>query len=189
VTATPAAPLDGETPEMLGEAPTQKDLPLLATLLTVTATLPVLAPLGTVTLMKLALQVEAVPALTPLKATVLPPWLAPRLLPVMVTTVPTSPDVGHKLEMVGGVVTAKDMPLLATPFTVTTTFPVLAPLGTTAVTLVVLQLAAMPALTPLKVTALLPWLAPKLLPVMVTAVPTGPEVGDRLEIVGVGVVM
>jgi hypothetical protein len=50
--------------------------------------------------------------------------------------------------------------------------------------LAALQLKALPALVPLKVTVLLPWLTPKLLPVMVTAVPTGPEVGDRLETLG-----
>jgi hypothetical protein len=50
--------------------------------------------------------------------------------------------------------------------------------------LVALQLKALPALVPLKLTVLLPWLVPKLLPVMVTAVPTGPEVGDSPEMLG-----
>jgi hypothetical protein len=49
-----------------------------------------------------------------------------------------------------------------------------------------LQLEALPALVPLKVTVLLPWLVPKLLPVMVTAVPISPEVGDRLEMLAAG---
>jgi hypothetical protein len=132
--------------------------------------------------MLVALQFEAVPALVPLKVTVLLPWLAPKLAPVMVTAVPTSPEVGDKLEMLGG--TVKGTPLLAKPLTVTTTFPVVAPLGTAAVMLAALQLEALPALVPLKLTVLLPWLVPKLLPVMVTAVPTGPEVGDSPEMLG-----
>ena len=41
------------------------------------------------------------------------------------------PDVGLRLVMLGaGTVTVKLTPLLATPPTVTTTFPVVAPLGT-----------------------------------------------------------
>ena len=42
-------------------------------------------------MMLVALQFEAVPALVPLKVTVLLPWLAPKLLPVMVTAVPLCP--------------------------------------------------------------------------------------------------
>jgi hypothetical protein len=40
------------------------------------------------------------------------------------------------------------------------------------------------AAVPLKVTVLLPCVAPKFAPVMVTAVPTGPLVGERLVNVG-----
>jgi hypothetical protein len=50
--------------------------------------------------------------------------------------------------------------------------------------LLALQLLAVPALAPLKVTVLLPWLVPKLLPAIVTAVPTGPEAGAKLEMLG-----
>src|SRR5438105_9083721 len=71
-------------------------------------------------------------------------------------------------------------PLLATPPTVTTTLPVVAPPGTDATMLVALQLVVL-AVVPLKATAPV---VPKLVPVMVTAVPTGPEVGFRLVIVG-----
>ena len=39
---------------------------------------------------------------------------------------------------------------------------------------------------PLKLTVLLPCLAPKLVPVIVTDVPTTPEVGEMLVIWGVG---
>lgn len=75
------------------------------------------------------------------------------------------------------------MPLLATPPTVTTTLPVVAPEGTGTTRLVALQLAG-DAVVPLNVTVLVPWLAPKLEPAIVTEVPTGPEVGFKLEMPG-----
>ena len=53
-----------------------------------------------------------------------------------------------------GEVTVKSTPLLETPETVTTTFPVVAPLGTGITTLVALQLVAVPAGMALKVTVL-----------------------------------
>jgi len=74
-----------------------------------------------------------------------------------------------------GVVTVKLTPLLAAPPTVTTTFPVVAPLGTATAMLVALQLVGVPAV-PLNVTVLVPCVAPKFVPVIVTEVPTGPDV-------------
>jgi hypothetical protein len=76
-------------------------------------------------------------------------------------------------------------PLLATALTVTTTFPLVAPAGTGTTTLVLLQLVGV-ATVPSNVTVLAPWVAPKFVPVIVTEVATGPDVGDRLVIVGVG---
>ena len=73
-----------------------------------------------------------------------------------------------------GTVTVKFTPLLATPPTVTATFPVVAPLGTGTVILVALQTVGVPAV-PLNVTVLVPCVAPKFVPVIVTAVPTGPD--------------
>ena len=67
-------------------------------------------------------------------------------------------------------------PLLACPPTVTTTLPVVAPAGTATVMLAVLQALAIPADVPLKVTVLVPCVAPKFVPVMVIDVPTAPEV-------------
>ena len=64
--------------------------------------------------------------------------------------------------------------MLATPPTVTTMLPFVAPLGTATVILEALQLLAVPAETPLKVTVLVPCKAPKFAPVIVTGVPTGP---------------
>ena len=77
-------------------------------------------------------------------------------------------------------VTAKLMPLLAAPPTVTTTFPVVAPVGTDVAMLVEVQLVVVVGV-PLNVTVPED---PKLVPVIVTAVPTGPEVVDRLVIFG-----
>ena len=77
----------------------------------------------------LALQLVGVAA-GPLNVTVLAPWLAPKLVPAIVTDVPTAPEVGEKLVMLGVGNTVKLTPLLATPETVTTTFPVAAPVGT-----------------------------------------------------------
>jgi hypothetical protein len=73
------------------------------------------------------------------------------------------------------VVTVKFTPLLATPPTVTTTFPVVAPVGTGTTMLVGLQLVGVPAV-PLNVTVLVPCVAPKFVPVLVTDVATGPDV-------------
>ena len=82
-------------------------------------------------------------------------------------------------------VTENWMLLLVTPFTVIFALPVVAPLGTVAATAVALQLVAV-ASSPLKLTMLAPCVCPKLVPAIMTVVPTGPEAGDRLVIVGAG---
>src|SRR5258707_15724517 len=56
-------------------------------------------------------------------------WVAPKLVPAIVTAVAAGPVVGERLVMVGGTVTVNEMPLLAHPPTVTTTLPVVAPAG------------------------------------------------------------
>ncbi len=76
--------------------------------------------------------------------------------------------------------------MLARPPTVTTTEPVVAPVGTGTAMLVADQVVGVAAV-PLNVTVLVPCVAPKLVPVIVTAVPTGPLVGDRLVNVGAAV--
>ena len=73
-------------------------------------------------------------------------------------------------------------PLLATPPTVTTTFPVVAPDGTTVTIIVEFQLLVV-AVVPLNVTVPED---PKFVPVIVTVVPIAPEVGFRLVIEGGG---
>jgi hypothetical protein len=167
---------------MLGATLTVKATPLLAKPLTVTTTFPVVAPAGTLTVMLVALHAEAAPVEVPLNVTELVPWLAPKFVPVIVIGVPTAPELWLKVVMLGATVNAT--PLLATPPTVTTTFPVLAPTGTLMVMLVALHAVAVPADVPLKVTVLVPWLAPKFVPVTVTAVPTAPEVLLNVVIVG-----
>jgi hypothetical protein len=110
--------------------------------------------------------------------------VAPKFAPLIVTDTPTNPEVGLKLVTLGAAtVTVKLTPLLATPPTVTTTLPVVAPAGTGTAMLVALQLVGV-APIPLKVTLLVPWVAPKFAPVIVTGVPSTPNVGFRLVMLG-----
>jgi hypothetical protein len=103
---------------------------------------------------------------------------------VIVTAVPTAPEVGERLVMLGAAVpTSNPYGLLATPPTVTKTFPVLAPDGIGTTMLVTLQLVGLPAV-PLNVTVLFPCAEPKPDPLMVTDVPTTPPLGDILLMLG-----
>lgn len=125
-------------------------------------------------------------AAVPLNVTALVPCDVPKLVPVIVTGVPTGPEVELKLVMVGaGGITVKVTLLLTRVLTVTTKFPVVAPAGTGATMLVALQLVGAAAI-PLKVTVLVPCVAPKFVPVMVTEVPTGPDAGLKLLMNGLG---
>ena len=174
VTVAPTGPCVRPRLVILGPADvTVKGRPLLATADTVTTTLPVTAAAGTLTVMLVAAQVEAVPAKATPKVTVLAPWLVPKPVPVMVIGIPVAPEAGFRLVMFG--VTAKLKPLLASPPTVTTTLPVRAAAGTSTVMLVAVQVNAAPAEAPPKVTVLVPWVVPKFVPVMVMGVPTVPE--------------
>ncbi|HTR67540.1 MAG TPA: hypothetical protein VMH85_17300 [Terriglobales bacterium] len=102
---------------------------------------------------------------------------------MIVTTAPTPPEVGERLVMFGFATTVNATPLLALPFTVTTTFPVVAPDGTGTVMEEDFHCVGL-AVVPLNFTVLEPWLEPKPDPEIVTEVPTGPEVGDRLLMLG-----
>jgi hypothetical protein len=184
VTDVPTRPEFGLSALMLGPGlATLNATPLLATPLTLTTTLPDVAPFGTATTMLVWLQLVGV-AETPLKVTVLVPCDGPKLLPAIVTAVPTGPLLGVRLATFGGGVTVKVTPLLANPPTVTTTAPLVAPVGTVTVMLVALQFVGVAA-TPLRVTVLLPCDAPKFEPVIVRELPTGPLLGERLAIDGV----
>ena len=162
---------------IVGGAVTVNVSPLLARPPTVTTTLPVVAPAGTGTTMLVADQLVGV-AVVPLNVTVLVPCVAPKFVPVIVTDVPTGPLVGARLVRRRRPVTVNVRPLLARPPTVTTTLPVVAPVGTGTTMLVADQLVGVAAV-PLNVTVLVPCVAPKFVPVIVTDVPTGPLVGDR----------
>src|SRR5215467_1003447 len=157
-------------------------MPLLAVPPTVTTTLPVVAPDGTGTTMLDADQLDGV-AVVPLKVTVLVPCVAPKFVPVIVTEVATGPLVGDRLVMLGATVTVKLTPLLASELAVTTMLPVVAPDGTGTTMLVADQLVGV-AVVPLNLTVLVPCVAPKLLAAIVTDVPTGPLVGDKLVMPG-----
>ena len=149
----------------------------------VTSTAPVVAPVGTGTVMLVSLQLVGIAGVT-LNVTLLDPWEAPKFVPVIVTRVPTGPELELRLVIVGtGEVTKKNALLLATPPTVTTTFPGIAPVGTGTMMLVAFQLVGV-AVVPLKVTVLAPCVAPKFIPVIVTGVPTGPVVGFKFVMLG-----
>ncbi len=156
---------------------------------TVTVIAPVVAPVGTEVVIVVA--VEAVTcAVVPLNFTMLLAAVVLKLVPVMVTAVPTAPLPGVKLLMVGvvvlAVVTVKlldDVPVFVP--TITVTFPVVAPVGTVVVIDVEVE-AVTVAATPLNFTILLASNVLKLVPVMVTAVPTAPLVGVKPVTVGVG---
>src|SRR5271165_900050 len=188
VTEVPTAPEFGLRLVMLGFAGVTVKLELLLAIPpTVTMTFPVVAPVGTGATMLVALQLVGVAAI-PLNLTVLVPCVAPKFAPAIVTDAPTNPEVGFKLVMLGaGTVTVKLVPLLATPPTVTTTFPVVAPAGTGATMLVALQLVGV-AVVPLNLTVLVPCVAPKFTPVIVTDAPTNPEVGLKPVMLGPGAV-
>jgi hypothetical protein len=102
----------------------------------------------------------------------------------MVTSAPAAPEDGERLEMLGGATTVKLVPVLETPETVTTTFPVVAPEGTGATILESVQLVGV-AEVPLNLTVLVPWVFPKFVPVIVIESPTIPEFGEMFVIAGV----
>ena len=117
-------------------------------------------------------------ALVPLNFTDVAPV---KFVPVIVTLVPTGPLVGAKLAMVGGFVTVKLLLLVAVPSgVVTLRGPVVAPAGTVA-EICVDELTVKVALVPLNLTDVAPV---KFVPLIVTLVPTGPLVGEKLVMVG-----
>ncbi len=89
----------------------------------------------------------------PLKVTVLAPCEAPKFKPVMVTEVPAVATPGVMVVIEG--LTVKFMALLGTPFTDTTTGPLVTFAGTVSEIEVAVQLLGVTP-SPLKVTWLLP---------------------------------
>lgn len=81
---------------------------------TVTANVPEVAPAGTVMVIEVALQLET-EQVKLFSVTVLTPCEEPKLVPVMVTELPTWAEVGEMPLIVGAGTTVKLTPLLFTP--------------------------------------------------------------------------
>src|SRR5258708_2484891 len=120
---------------MLGAATTVKLLPALETPpAAVTTTLPVIAPVGTIAVMLVTLQLVTVAVLLLENVTFPLPWEGPKFDPAITTEAPTAPVLGVRLLMLGAGVTVNVTPLLATPpAAVTMTLPVVVPVATVAV--------------------------------------------------------
>jgi hypothetical protein len=181
VTAVPTPPEVGEMLVMAGV--TVNSIPLLAMPPTVTTTFPVVTPVGAGATIFPDAQLVGV-VVVPLNVTVLvEPCVEPKRLPLMVTDVFAGPFAGEILVITGADVSVNVIPLLCNPLTTTTTGPVVTLLGAETVMLVAVQLEG-PASSPLNKTALVLWVEPKFVPVMVTACPGGPDVTDRLVMLG-----
>ena len=175
------APLAGETPLIAGGGITVKLVEFDATPC-VTITGPVVAPEGIGTTICVLFQLAGV-ALVPLK--LIRPATVPKFVPATVTEEPTRAESGEILLMLGAG-TVKLTPLLTVPLPeVTTILPLFVSAETGATIDVLLQLVMLAAV-PLNVTDPVPWVAPKLLPLIVTAVPAGPETGDTELMAGTG---
>lgn len=188
VTVVPTGPLDGLKLETTGALP-PPPLPTVKFVVlvpvpagVVTEIGPVVAPVGTLALiceLELANHWVAPTPLNLTEDTLL------KLLPLMVTIVPTFPLVGLKLVIVGPppppLVTVNEVALVAVPFAVVTEMaPLVAAPGTVAA-ICVAWLTVKVAAVPLNLTDVAPV---KFVPVITTLVPAGPLVGVKLVIVG-----
>jgi hypothetical protein len=178
VTLLPAGPLAGVKLVTVGGLITVKLLALVAVPPGVVTPIgPVVALTGTAAWIVVA-EFTVKPALTPLNVTAVAPM---KLAPLTVTLVPTGPLAGVKLVIVGGLITVKLPALVAVPPGVVTAMgPVVAPAGTVA-WIVAAEFSVKLALTPLTATAVAPV---KLVPLMVTLLPTGPLAGVKPVIAG-----
>ncbi|WP_316410225.1 hypothetical protein [Mesoterricola sediminis] len=165
---------------MAGDWPTVKLVELVALPPGVArAILPVVAPEGTTAVAEVAFSTVKELAAVPLNFTDVVPM---KLVPVMVTVVPTPPLLGLKLVSFGAGTKVKVELLVAVPpEVVTLILPVEAEAGTTAVILVGLLITKLLAPTPLNFTALAPV---KLLPSRITEVPAPPRAGVKLLMAG-----
>src|SRR5260370_16323214 len=135
---------------MVGVASIVKLVALLATPPTVTTTFPVVAVVGTGTVMLVVVHAVGVPPV-PLNVTVLEPCGEPNPVPVIVAEVPATPFVGERFVIAGPGWSVKLAPADEFPLTVTTTLPVVAPTGGYATILIELQKIGL-ATIPLKIT-------------------------------------
>src|SRR5476651_271893 len=145
-------------------------------------TKPVTAPIGTVTVMEVAVAAVTVPSV-PLNNTTLSVLVALKLVPVRVTASPGWPLVGAIPVILGAAATTVNVlftpapTVAALPNTVTTTAPVVAPAGM--VTVICVAVAAVTvATTPLILTTSLPMVVLKLVPVMINTSPVLPLDAD-----------
>jgi hypothetical protein len=114
------------------------------------------------------------------------PWLAPKLLPEIVVDFQGAAEVGDTLAILAVGTIVKLIELLAIPPTVTTTGPLVVPTGIWTWIELLDQFVGGTDM-PLKVTVLVPWVAPKPAPLIVTSAPVAPVVLDREVIPGPGV--
>jgi hypothetical protein len=125
-------------------------------------------------------------ASTPLKNTLLSAKVGLKSVPVIVTTVPATPDVGENEVMVGAgpQVTVKSESAEVSEHPLYTLMgPVVAPAGTLVV-IVVAELAVTMAETPLNCTIFSEGVVLKFVPVIVTASPSSPVEGANNVMVG-----
>ena len=127
--------------------------------------------------MLVALHVVIVVAVVPLNFTLPFPCDGPKFDPAITMEDPTAPVLGVSNVMLGAAVTVKLTPLLAVP-TVTTTLPVVAPVGTVAVMLDAPQLVVV-AVVPLNLTVLVPLVDPKFDPAITMEDPDRPGIGRQ----------
>jgi hypothetical protein len=178
LTDVPTGPKAGVNEVIVGAATTTKSVVLVAVpMVFVTLILPVVAPVGTIAVIDVAeFSVKEV-AVVLLNLTAV---VHPKFVPVMATLVPMGPTVGVKEVMVGAaaVPTTKTEALaVSAPGVWTVIFPVVAPAGTAAVTVVSVRPVSVDWSVVLKVTAVAP-VNP--VPVIATDVVTGPHVGVKL---------
>ncbi len=111
-----------------------------------------------------------------------------KFVPLIVTMAPTAPADGLNPVSVGEGNTMKSVVLVPVmPLTAMEITPVVAPAGTTAVILVVVEDLTL-ATTPLNLTVLLPGVALKLTPVIMMSAPVAALTGVKFEMVGTGTV-
>jgi hypothetical protein len=183
VTVAPTAPLSGLKPVIVGVGNTVKfDELVMVIPLDPTEIGPFTAPAGTVVVMLVAFE-EVTFAMPPLNETVGVPL---KFVPEIITVAPIAPLIGLKPVIVGVSRTVKFEEVeIVTPLTVTKILPDVAPAGTVVVMLVAVEEETKAAI-PLKVIILSPGVVLKLVPVMVTVVPSAPLSGVKLEIWGNG---
>jgi hypothetical protein len=185
-TTSPAAPLAGEILVITGGVGTVKEVLEVAVPDAVTMLMgAVTTPTGAVAVTDVGELMVNVVGMVPNRTLVTPI----KFVPVMTTLVPAAPLAGVKLAIVGagvgGASTVKFVALVAVPIPVRTVIrPVTAAAGTVAI-ICVAVLDLIVASTPPKRTSVAP---PRFVPVIVTDEPAIPLVGEKLVMVGVGVV-